>query len=101
MADPPDTNSHVADRLLDMAAAQDSPQKRWGYKRAAAAIRNLETPLDALRDPDGSLVKIPHVGPASTRVILMKAAATPGSGGTFRTCPAAASGGRAWRDRSG
>lgn len=70
MGDPPDTNGLVADRLLDMAAAQSTPQKRWGYKRAAAAIRNLETPLEALRRPDGTLAKISHVGPASTRIIL-------------------------------
>jgi histidinol phosphatase-like PHP family hydrolase len=70
MAEPPDTNSLVADWLLDMAAAQDSDQRRWGYKRAASAIRNLEVPIESLRYDAGSLQKIPHVGPASTRIIL-------------------------------
>ena len=69
MAEPPDTNGLVADWLLDMAAAQDSDQKRWGYKRAAAAIRNLDVPLESLRDDAGTLRKILHVGPASSRII--------------------------------
>jgi histidinol phosphatase-like PHP family hydrolase len=69
MAPPTDTNSLVADWLLDMAAAQESDQRRWGYKRAAAAIRNLEVPIESLR-AGHALQKIPHVGPASTRIVL-------------------------------
>jgi histidinol phosphatase-like PHP family hydrolase len=69
MAAPTDTNSLVADWLLDMAAAQESDQRRWGYKRAAAAIRNLEVPIESLREGP-ALQKIPHVGPASTRIVL-------------------------------
>jgi hypothetical protein len=69
MAEPADTNSLVADWLLDMAAAQASDQRRWGYKRAAAAIRNLEVPIESLREGD-ALQKIPHVGSASTRIVL-------------------------------
>ncbi len=42
----------------------------WGYKRAAAAILSLEEPIESLLQPDGTLRKIPNVGPASTRVIL-------------------------------
>jgi putative hydrolase len=65
-----DTNGLIASLLLDLAAVQTSTQKRWGYKRAAAAVRNLEEPIEALRQPDGTLRKIPQVGPSSTRVIL-------------------------------
>lgn len=53
-----------------MAAAHASPQRAWGYKRAAAAILDLDVPLESLRQPDGTLRKIPHIGPSSTRIIL-------------------------------
>jgi histidinol phosphatase-like PHP family hydrolase len=49
---------------------QTSPQRRWGYKRAAAAIRNLDAPIESYLEADGSLRRIPHIGPASTRIIL-------------------------------
>ena len=65
-----DTNGLVASLLRDMAAAQGSQQSRWGYKRAAAAIRNLAEPVESLLQADGSLRKIPNIGPSSSRVIL-------------------------------
>jgi putative hydrolase len=65
-----DVNIAVAGWLSDMARAQTSRQRLWGYKQAAAAIRNLDEPVDTLVQPDGGLRKIPHIGPASTRVIL-------------------------------
>lgn len=65
-----DTNGRIAALLRDLAAVQTSPHSRWGYKRAAAAIRNLDRPIESLLQPDGTLKKIPHVGPSSTRVIL-------------------------------
>ena len=65
-----DVNSTVAGWLRDLALVQASPQSRWGYKRAAAAVMALEVPIDTLLDPDGTLQKIRHVGPASARVIL-------------------------------
>jgi histidinol phosphatase-like PHP family hydrolase len=65
-----DTNGLVAALLRDLAAAQTSAHKRWGYKRAAAAVRNLDVPIETLVQPDGALCKIPHVGPSSTRIIL-------------------------------
>jgi histidinol phosphatase-like PHP family hydrolase len=65
-----DTNGLVAALLRDLATVQTSQQSRWGYKRAAAAVRNLDEPIEALLQPDGTLRKIPHVGPSSTRVIL-------------------------------
>ena len=65
-----DINSIVAGWLRDLAFVQKSPQSRWGYKRAASAVLYLDVPIDTLLRPDGTLEKIPHVGPASTRVIL-------------------------------
>jgi hypothetical protein len=41
----------------------------FGYKRAAAAILALDTPLTGLIDQQGKLPKIPRIGPASARVI--------------------------------
>ncbi len=64
-----DTNLIVAGLLSDLAYVQTSVQRRWGYKRAAQAIRWLDDPLEHLVRPDGSLPKIPGIGPASTRVI--------------------------------
>lgn len=65
-----DTNALVAALLRDLAAVQTSPQSKWGYRRAAAAIAALDEPLDTLRQPDGTLPKIAHVGPSSLRVVL-------------------------------
>ena len=60
----------VAGLLSDLAVIQDSKQRQFGYKQAASAIRWLDEPVEALRLPDGSLRRIPRIGPASTRVIL-------------------------------
>jgi putative hydrolase len=65
-----DINSEVAGWLRDLAFVQKAPQSRWGYKRAASAILYLPVPIDTLLNPDGTLQKIPQIGPASTRVIL-------------------------------
>jgi histidinol phosphatase-like PHP family hydrolase len=65
-----DLNERIASLLRDLASVQKSTQSRWGYKRAAAAIRNLDQPVQNFLEPDGSLRKIPNIGPASTRVIL-------------------------------
>jgi histidinol phosphatase-like PHP family hydrolase len=65
-----DSNLRVAALLRDLAAIQAEPQKRWGYRRAAEAILALDVPLESLVQPDGSLRKIPGIGPSSTRVIL-------------------------------
>jgi histidinol phosphatase-like PHP family hydrolase len=66
----PDINSEVAGWLRDLAFVQQAPQSRWGYKRAASAVLYLPVPIDTLLNPDGTLQKIPQIGPASTRVIL-------------------------------
>jgi DNA polymerase/3'-5' exonuclease PolX len=52
-----------------LAFAQSSQQKMFGYKRAAAAIFALDTPLTDLVGPDGAWPKIPGIGPGSARVI--------------------------------
>src|SRR5689334_19983211 len=65
-----DLNGKIAALLRDFAAIQKSKQSMWGYKRAAAAILGLEKPIESLVRPDGTLQKIPNVGPSSTRIIL-------------------------------
>jgi putative hydrolase len=64
-----DTNLVVAGLLRDLALAQTSTQRAWGYKQAANAILALDEPLEALVQPDGTLARIPRIGPSSTRVI--------------------------------
>ncbi|HJZ75839.1 MAG TPA: DNA polymerase/3'-5' exonuclease PolX [Vicinamibacterales bacterium] len=63
-------NGLIAALLRDFAAIQKSKQRRWGYQRAAAALLALEEPIESLVQPDGTLRKIPNIGPSSTRVIL-------------------------------
>jgi DNA polymerase/3'-5' exonuclease PolX len=70
VADPLDTNRLIASLLRDLAAAQSSTQKKWGYKRAASAILDLDEPIEQYVQADGTLRRIPNVGPSSTRVIL-------------------------------
>src|SRR6185503_11532113 len=65
-----DMNGKIAALLRDFAAIQKSKQSQWGYKRAAAAILALEEPIESLLQADGTLRKIPNIGPSSSRVIL-------------------------------
>src|SRR5262249_6285993 len=65
-----DMNGLIAALLRDFAAIQTSKQRRWGYQRAAAAVLALEEPIESFLQPDGTLRKIPNIGPSSTRVIL-------------------------------
>jgi len=64
-----DVNAVVAGYLRDLAFAQSSQQKMFGYKRAAAAILALDLPLTELVGRDGALPRISGIGPGSTRVI--------------------------------
>jgi len=64
-----DVNAVVGGYLRDLAFAQSSQQKMFGYKRAAAAILALDVPLTDLAGPHGTLPRIPGIGPGSTRVI--------------------------------
>ncbi|MEP7344186.1 MAG: hypothetical protein ABI877_02910 [Gemmatimonadaceae bacterium] len=65
-----DTNGRVAALLRDLAAVQTSKHSMWGYKRAAAAVLALEEPIESFLQPDGTLAKIPNIGPKSANVIL-------------------------------
>ncbi len=64
-----DVNAVVGGYLRDLAFAQSSQQKMFGYKRAAAAILGLEVPLTELVGPDGALPRIAGIGPGSARII--------------------------------
>jgi putative hydrolase len=64
-----DINAVVGGCLRDLAFAQASPQKMFGYKRAAAAIFALDVPLTELMGADGALPRIAGIGPGSTRII--------------------------------
>ncbi len=64
-----DLNAEIAFLLRDLAFAQDSEQRMFGYKRAASAVLALEQSLDELRASDGGLPRIIGVGPASSRII--------------------------------
>lgn len=70
MSEPLDSNRRIAALLRDLASVQKSTQSKWGYKRAASAILNLDEPIETYLQPDGTLRKIPNIGPSSTRVIL-------------------------------
>lgn len=63
-----DTNGIVAALLRDFASIQKSKPSEWGYRRAAATIFALDEPIEALI-ADGSLPKIPNIGPKSAQVI--------------------------------
>ena len=65
-----DLNGQIAALLRDFAAVQTSKQSIWGYKRAASAILALDEPIDSFLQPDGTLRKIPNIGPSSTRIIV-------------------------------
>src|SRR4051812_1870528 len=65
-----DKNGQIAALLRDFAAIQKSKQSMWGYKRAAAAVLALDRPIESLLEADGTLRKIPNIGPSSTRIIL-------------------------------
>jgi len=65
-----DVNLEIAGLLGDMAAIQTEPHRRRAYAHAAAAIRDLDRPIDVLRSAAGRLPVVPHVGPSSTRVVV-------------------------------
>ena len=58
-----DVNAVVGGYLRDLAFAQSSQQKMFGYKRAANAILSLDQPLTDLLGPDGALPRIAGIGP--------------------------------------
>ena len=64
-----DINAVVGGLLRDLAFAQTAQPKMFGYKRAAAAVLALDTPLTELIAVEGALPKIAGIGPGSARVI--------------------------------
>lgn len=65
-----DTNGIIAALLRDLASVQQSQQSMWGYKRAARAILDLNEPIENYLQPDGTLRRIPNIGPKSAPIIL-------------------------------
>lgn len=65
-----DVNGAAAAALRDMAALQEAVHSQRGYANAATAVLGLEQPLDRLRRRDGTLPRIPRIGPSSTRIVL-------------------------------
>lgn len=65
-----DTNIVIAGLLRDLALVQTSPPRSWGYKQAAGAVLGLDVPIETLVQPDGTLARVPRIGPASTRVVM-------------------------------
>ena len=65
-----DMNERIAAVLRDFAAVQKSRPSMWGYTRAAQAVLALEEPIETRLRPDGTLEKIPNIGPSSSRIIL-------------------------------
>src|SRR5687768_10657202 len=64
-----DSNLKVVGLLRDLASVQASKEKKWAYKRAAAAVMDLTISIESLRNPDGTFQKIPQIGPSSSRII--------------------------------
>jgi putative hydrolase len=64
------TNSLIARLLRDLASVQTSRQSKMGYARAAETIEALAQPIESYLQDDGTLRKIPQVGPSSSRVVL-------------------------------
>jgi histidinol phosphatase-like PHP family hydrolase len=64
------TNSKIAGLLRTLASVQTSKQSKFGYARAAETIEALSDPIESYLQDNGTLRKIPQVGPSSTRVIL-------------------------------
>jgi histidinol phosphatase-like PHP family hydrolase len=65
-----DTNGLIGALLRDLASVQSSKQSGWGYKRAAHMVLGLDQPIESLVQADGTLQKIPNVGPKSEEIIL-------------------------------
>ncbi|MGE0811939.1 MAG: PHP domain-containing protein [Vicinamibacterales bacterium] len=66
---PVDVNAAIAGVLSDMAFIQTDPPRRHAWRRASAAILAFEHSMAGLLQPDGSLPRIPGIGPSSSRVI--------------------------------
>ena len=58
-----DVNAVIGGFLRDLAFAQSSQQKMFGYKRAASAILGLDVPLRDAVDPSGAFSTDPWYWP--------------------------------------
>jgi len=65
-----DTNAIVGGFLHDLAAVQTVREKTRAFERAARTILQLDAPLESLVAADGTIEKIPGIGPSSLRVIV-------------------------------
>ncbi|MEP6491828.1 MAG: DNA polymerase/3'-5' exonuclease PolX [bacterium] len=65
-----DTNGRIGALLRDLADVQTSKQSGLGYKRAAHMVLGLDRPIESCVRANGTLEKIPNVGPKSELVIL-------------------------------
>ncbi len=64
-----DVNAIAGGLLRDLATIQTSKPKAFGYKRAAAAVLELDRPLSDFAWHEDALVTIHGIGPASARVL--------------------------------
>jgi putative hydrolase len=55
--------------LSDLALVQTTRERSFAYRRAAATVLGLPEPLESYREEDGTLRKLPNIGPATTRVL--------------------------------
>jgi putative hydrolase len=65
-----DTNLIIGGLLLDLATVRTEKSSSMGYERAAKVILGLDEPIESFVEANGTLRKIPNVGPKSERVIL-------------------------------
>jgi histidinol phosphatase-like PHP family hydrolase len=65
-----DVNAIAGALLHDLAAVQTVREKTRAFDRAARTILQLDAPLESMVAADGTLEKIPGIGPSSLRVIV-------------------------------
>ena len=70
MAGSMDNNRKIASLLRDLAAVQTVDPEQVGLQARSLGMLNLDDPIESYLQPDGTLRKIPNIGPSSTRVIL-------------------------------
>lgn len=65
-----DTNGRIAALLQDLASVREERESARAYRRSASIIFGLDEPAESLLLPDGTLRKLPGIGPKSEAVIL-------------------------------
>jgi putative hydrolase len=66
---PRDVNIEAYGLLGDLALVQVTRERQFAYRKAAATVLGLPEPLDAYRGADGTLQKLPNIGPSIGRVL--------------------------------